>query len=144
IRVSELIAVCLEDIDMDEKVLTIHGKGKKERKIVLVKKAMQALYSYLAVRPKTLDRHVFLNYEGEGLSVRGVRKIVDKYVKLAGIQKNISCHGLRHTFGTNKAVLGMNAFQLKELFGHSTIQTSVEYVHISTLDLRRAMEQTSL
>ncbi len=144
IRVSELIAIELSDLDLAERILTVHGKGKKERNIVLVKKAMQAVQSYLCVRPKTGDQHVFLNYEGAGLSVRGVRKIVDKYVKLAGIQKKISCHGLRHTFGTTKAVLGMNAFQLKELFGHSSIQTSVEYVHIGTLDLRKAMEQTSL
>jgi site-specific recombinase XerD len=85
-----------------------------------------------------------LNYQGAGFSLRGVRKIVDKYLKKAGIQKKISCHGLRHTFGTNKAALGMNAFQLKELFGHANIQTSLEYVHIGTTDIRKAMEMTSL
>lgn len=144
IRVSELIAITLSDLDMESKTLTVHGKGKKERGIPLEKKGIQALRSWLMVRSTTSDTHLFLNYKGTGFSIRGVRKIVDKYIKIAGIQKNISCHGLRHTFGTNKAALGMNAFQLKELFGHANIQTSLEYVHIGTNDIRKAMELTSL
>ena len=144
IRVSELITITLSDLDLENKTLKVHGKGKKEREIPLEKKGIQSLRSWLAVRPSTSDTHLFLNYEGTGFSIRGVRKIVDKYLKIAGIQKKISCHGLRHTFGTNKAALGMSAFQLKELFGHSNIQTSLDYVHIGTNDIRRAMELTSL
>jgi site-specific recombinase XerD len=105
IRVSELIAIRLSDLDLESKTLKVHGKGKKERCIPLEKKGIQAIRSWLAVRQTTTDTHLFLNYEGSGLSIRGVRKIVDKYLKYAGIQKKISCHGLRHTFGTNKAAL---------------------------------------
>lgn len=144
IRVSELIAITLADLDLENKTLKVHGKGKKERTIPLEKKGIQAIRSWLAIRPTTTDTHLFLNYEGNGFSIRGVRKIVDKYLKQAGIQKNISCHGLRHTFGTNKAALGMNAFQLQALFGHENIQTSLIYVHIGTMDVRKAMELTSL
>jgi len=125
-------------------MLTIHGKGSKERVIPLEKKAFQALKSYLTVRPKTADQHLFLNYQGEGLSIRGVRKIVEKYVKYSGITKKISCHGLHHTCATNRAALGMNAFCLKTLLGHERIATSLEYVHIGTEELRKPMEDTSL
>ncbi len=125
IRVSEAVAICVHELDLEHKTLTIHGKGSKERVIPLEKKALQALKSYLSVRPKTTDQHLFLNYQGEGLSIRGVRKIVEKYVKLSGITKKISCHGLRHTCATNRAALGMNAFCLKTLLGHERITTSL-------------------
>ena len=144
IRVSEAVAIHVEELDLEHKTLTIHGKGSKERVIPLEKKAFQALKFYLAVRPKTTDQHLFLNYQGEGLSIRGVRKIVEKYVKLSGITKKISCHGLRHTCATNRAALGMNAFCLKTLLGHERITTSLEYVHIGTEELRKPMEVTSL
>jgi integrase/recombinase XerC len=144
IRVSEAVAICVLELDLEHKTLTIHGKGSKERVIPLEKKAFQALKSYLAVRPKTTDQHLFLNYQGEGLSIRGVRKIVEKYVKRSGITKKISCHGLRHTCATNRAALGMNAFCLKTLLGHERITTSLEYVHIGTEELRKPMEVTSL
>jgi site-specific recombinase XerD len=144
IRVSEAAAICVYDLDLEHKMLTIHGKGSKERIIPLEKKAFQALKSYLTVRPKTADQHLFLNYQGEGLSIRGVRKIVEKYVKRSGINKKISCHGLRHTCATNRAALGMNAFCLKTLLGHERIATSLEYVHIGTEELRKPMEDTSL
>jgi integrase/recombinase XerC len=139
IRVSEAVAICVPELDLEHKTLTIHGKGSKERVIPLEKKAFQALKFYLAVRPKTTDLHLFLNYQGEGLSIRGVRKIVEKYVKRSGITKKISCHGLRHTCATNRAALGMNAFCLKTLLGHERITTSLEYVHIGTEELRKPM-----
>src|SRR2546425_4432756 len=144
IRVSELIAITLEDLDIQSHVLKVHGKGNKERDIPLEKKSVQALKSWLAVRPESQDRHLFLNYTGEGLSIRGVRKIVDKYLKKAGITKQISCHGLRRTFGSAKAGKGMNAFQLQKLMGHERITTTIEYVEIGQEELRRAMEATSL
>jgi integrase/recombinase XerC len=144
IRVSELIAIMLEDADINTRILKVHGKGNKEREIPLEKKSVQALKSWLAVRPDSQDRHLFLNYSGEGLSIRGVRKIVDKYLKKAGITKQISCHGLRRTFGSAKAGKGMNAFQLQKLMGHARITTTIEYVEIGQEELRRAQEATSL
>ncbi len=70
--------------------------------------------------------------------------MVDKYLRAVGITKQISCHGLRHTFATNKAARGMNAYQLQKLMGHEKITTSQEYVHLGEADLRLAMERTSL
>ncbi len=89
IRVSELIAIVREDVDLNSRILKVHGKGNKERDIPLEKKSVLALKSYLSVRPESQDRHLFLNYSNDGLSIRGVRKIVDKYLKKAGITKQI-------------------------------------------------------
>jgi integrase/recombinase XerC len=144
IRVSELIALTLADLDLTQKTLTIHGKGSKERTIPLEKKSFQAFHLYLQHRPTTGDSHLFLNYQGSGLSIRGVRKLVDKYLKKAGITKQISCHGLRRTCLTNKAARNMNAFAIQKLAGHSRMETTKIYVQLGTEDLRPLMEQTSL
>jgi integrase-like protein len=144
IRVSELIAIRLSELDLEHKTLTIHGKGSKERMIPLEKKALHALQSYLAVRPKSTDQHLFLNYQGKGLSIGGVRKLVEKYGKRAGITKKISCHGLHYTCATNRAALGMFAVCLRTPLRHERVTTSKEHVHLGTEDLRKLMEFTSL
>jgi site-specific recombinase XerD len=136
IRVSELIALTLADVDLTQKTIIIHGKGSKERVIPLEKKALQALHLYLQYWPTGADQRVFLNYKNEGLSIRGVRKLVDKYLKRAGITKQISCHGLRRTCLTTKAARNMNAFAIQKLAGHSRMETTRIYVQLGTEDLR--------
>src|SRR5438093_10454168 len=103
IRVSELAHLTMEDIDFIKPAITVRGKGKQEREIALEKKGVHALKSYLAVRPQSFSNRVFLNYKGEPISERGIRKLVVKYRKDAGITKKASCHTLRHTFATYKA-----------------------------------------
>ncbi len=145
VRVSELVNLTLDDIDLAGATLSIReGKGKKDRHIPLEKKGIQALKSYLSVRPQTSDPHLFLNYEGQGISRRGVEKLIAKYVKQAGLTKKVSCHSLRHTFGSYKAERGVTAFQLQEWMGHTSITTTQLYVHIGRENARKAMEQSSL
>ena len=144
IRVSELIAIRVPELDLEHQTLTIHGKGCKERVLLLEKKALQALKSYLSVRPNTTDHHLFLNYRGKGLSISGVRKMVEKYLKQAGITKKISCHGLHYTCATNRAALGMNAFYLRTLLRQERVRKSKEYMPIGAEELRKLMEVTSL
>jgi integrase/recombinase XerD len=144
IRVSELIAIRVPDLDLEQKTLTILNKGSKKRILYLEKKALQALKSYLLVRPKTSDEHLFLNYRGEGFSIGGVRKMVEKYLKRAGITKKIGCHSLHYTCITNRAALGMNAFYLKTPHRHERVRTSTKYMSIGIEELRKLMEFTSL
>ncbi len=112
IRVSELAALTLSDVDLPNKVLKVAGKGDKERTIPLEKKAILALKNYLQVRSQSADQHFFLNYTGTGLSRRGAEKIIEKYRRLSGITKRFSCHSLRHTFRSYKAEAGVSPFQL--------------------------------
>jgi site-specific recombinase XerD len=72
--------------------ITVRGKGSVEREIALEKKGIHALKSYLGVRPDSASDRVFLNYQGEPISERGIRKLVVKYRKEAGITKKASCH----------------------------------------------------
>ncbi len=144
IRVSELAGMKLNDIDLEHKNLKVRGKGNKERTIPLEKQGIQALKNYLSQRPLALDNHIFLNYEGQHISTRGIMKIVEKYVKLAGITKRVSCHSLRHTFATYMAREGVSAFILKEWLGHEHIATTQLYVHIAQIDTHRLRENTPL
>jgi site-specific recombinase XerD len=144
IRVSELVAILFSDLDMEQKTLALHGKGEKERILPLEKKALQALKSWLTVRPQVPDQHLFVTYQNTGFSIRGVRKLVAKYLKLAAITKKISCHGLRRTCLTNKAARNMNAFAIQKLAGHERMETTRIYVMLGTEDLRPLMEATSL
>jgi integrase/recombinase XerD len=144
IRVSKLLAICVPELDLEHQTLRIHGKGSKECMIPLEKKVVRALQSYLAVRPKTADQHLFLNYQGQGLSIGGVRKLVEKYAKCAGITKKISCHGLHHTCATNRAALKMIVLCLKTPLRHERMRTSKKDRPLGTEELRKLMEFTSL
>ena len=144
IRVSELANLRLEDVDFIKPAITVRGKGNAERVIELEKRGMQALKNYLAIRPESLSSHLFLNYKGEPISDRGIRKVVVKYRKSAGITKRASCHSLRHTFATYKAMKGVSPFQLQQWLGHQNLNTTQIYVHLGKQNAKKLMEQTSL
>jgi integrase/recombinase XerC len=144
VRVSELCALRLEDIDLVGRTLTVTGKGMVTRTIELEKKGVLALRSYLAVRPAALSDRLFLNRYGEPLGERGVRTLVAAYLRQAGIAKKASPHSLRHTFATYKAERGVSPFVLKEWLGHARLDTTQIYVHLGRQNAKKAMEATSL
>jgi site-specific recombinase XerD len=144
IRVSELANLKIEDIDFIKPAITVRGKGSVEREIALEKKGVHALKSYLAVRVESFSNRVFLNYLGEPISERGIRKLVVKYRKDAGITKKASCHTLRHTFATYKAQKGVSAYQLQQWLGHANLNTTQIYVHLGKQNARKIMQNTSL
>src|SRR5258708_1013568 len=146
IRVSELVAIRLTDVNEREQQLLVHGKGKRERTIPLEKKPLQAIKLYRDHhRPRSEDARLFLSETAhEGLTIRSVRKIVDKYVKKAGITKQASRHGLRRTCLSTRAARKMNAFAIQKLAGHARMETTKIYVELSDEDLRYAMESASM
>ena len=145
VRVSELCTLRLDDVDLEGHLLHVReGKGMVARSIALEKKAIQALQSYLVVRPDVLSDRLFLNRDEEPISERGVRKLVTRYCRKAGITKKVSCHSLRHTFATYKAERGVSPFQLQEWLGHASLNTTQIYVHMGRQNARKVMEQTSL
>src|SRR6266566_1643777 len=144
IAVEELTRLLLTDVDLDGHTLLIHSKGNTHRTVSLEKKATQALRAYLADRLQSVDEHLFLNYQGTGLSVRGVMDIVQKYCNLAGISKKCSCHSLRQTYARYKAAKGFTPRQIQALLGHEQVETSLIHIHPATTDARKLMEQTNL
>ncbi len=133
-----------EESDFIKPAIHVRGKGNTEREIALEKRGVQALKNYLAVRPESLSEAIFLNYKGEPISERGIRKLVVKYRKNAGITKRASCHTLRHTFATYKAEKGVSPFQLQQWLGHANLNTTQIYVHLGKQNAKKIMEQTSL
>jgi integrase/recombinase XerC len=145
LRVSELVALRLEDVDLIQRVLHVRaGKSMVARSIELERKATQAIKNHLATRPNVTYNQLFLNRDNEPISDRGVRKLVAKYLHLADIKKKASCHSLRHTFATVKAQQGISAYRLKDWLGHQSLETTQIYIHLSKQNAAREMEQTSL
>jgi site-specific recombinase XerD len=145
LRVSELAALRIDDVDLVSRVLHVRmGKGQAYRSIELERKVTQAIKNYLATRLNAAYNQLFLNRYSEPISARGVRKLVGKYLHLAGIKKKASCHSLRHTFATAKAQQGISAYRLKEWLGHQSLETTQIYIHLSKQNAAREMEQTSL
>src|SRR2546425_278765 len=144
IRVSELANLTREDVDFIKSAIKVRGKGNQEREIALEKRGVQALRNYLSIRPQSLSEVIFLNYKGEPISERGIRKLVVKYTKFAGITKRASCLTLRHTFATYKAEKVVSPFQLQQWLGHANLNTTQIYVHLGKQNAKKIMEQTSL
>jgi site-specific recombinase XerD len=148
IRLSELATLMLEDIDFENRLLTVRqGKGRRDRQIPLVDEEVKALRNYLRHRATELildDDTLFLAKNGTSLNVSSVKAIVAKYVKKAGIRKRVSVHTLRHTFGAHKADKHMNIATLQALMGHKRKETTLKYIHLARTNLRKEMVETAL
>jgi integrase/recombinase XerD len=141
VRVSELVAVRVLDLDLEEGFARVFGKGAKERLVPVGQGALRAIRVYLReVRP-TLERGrgkgvVFLNGRGEPLSRMGVWKILQKHVRRAGIRKRVTPHTLRHTFATHLLEGGADLAAVQEMLGHADISTTQIYTHVDREYLR--------
>lgn len=137
LRVSELINLKLEQIQFEEEMLRVVGKGNKERFVPLGGQALHWLKMYLgAVRPLLskglLSRsQVFLNRFGKPFSRMGVWNIVQKYVLLAGITRRVYPHIFRHSFATHLLENGADLRAVQEMLGHSDISTTQVYTHLT-------------
>ena len=148
IRLSELVNLRIDDIDFENKLLTVRqGKGKKDRQIPLVDEEVKALRNYIRFRNTEIvldDDILFLAKNGTSLNVSSVKHLVAKCVKKAGIRKKVSVHTLRHTFGTHKIDRGMSIATLQELMGHRKKEATLKYIHMAKTNLRQEMVNTTL
>jgi site-specific recombinase XerD len=146
LRVSELVNLKIQDVDFTSRDLTIRqGKGRKDRKVPLVKQAEAALKAYLKVRSAQPEYdEVFIARNGTSMDQRTVRYRIQKYYKEAGIKKKASVHTLRHTFSTHQIHNGLKINQLKEVLGHRRMETTYKYVHLDRTNLRAEMERGAL
>jgi site-specific recombinase XerD len=136
-RVSELCALNLDDVRGKTR-FAVTGKGNKTRWVFLTPSAKTALDAYLPERQTRLEaaehgdtKALFLNAVGQRLGVRGVQKIVGHAAKLAGLTKTTTPHTLRHTFATHLSAEGMDVRVVQELLGHSRLETTQVYTHLS-------------
>ncbi|HEW78726.1 MAG TPA: tyrosine recombinase XerC [Phycisphaerales bacterium] len=147
IRVSELSALNMDDIDFLGEVVHIRGKGKKERITPIGSSALQAIQHYMEFRNKRAQSNgnfdskvLFVNKHGQRLSTRSVRRKMDKYLKMAGLDPAISPHTLRHSFATHMLNNGADLRSVQELLGHQSLSTTQIYTHLSTRKLKEVYE----
>ncbi len=147
IRVSELVAMNMDDIDFLGEVVHIRGKGKKERIAPIGSSAMQVIQHYMEFRNKRAQSNgnfdskvLFVNKHGQRLSTRSVRRKMDKYLKMAGLDPSISPHTLRHSFATHMLNNGADLRSVQELLGHQSLSTTQIYTHLTTKKLKEVYE----
>jgi len=140
LRISELVALSLDDIDFISGIIKAKGKGKKERVVPVGDIALTALRKYLDQRKKQSSA-VFLNKNGKRISTRGVRDVVEKYLKSAGIQRGVSPHTFRHSFATHLLDRGADLRTVQELLGHANLSTTQIYTHLTTEKLKNVYDK---
>lgn len=147
IRVSELVALNMDDVDFLGEVVHVRGKGKKERIAPIGSSALQVIQHYMEYRNKRAQSNgnfdskvLFVNKHGRRLSTRSVRRKMDKYLKMAGLDPAISPHTLRHSFATHMLNNGADLRSVQELLGHQSLSTTQVYTHLTTTKLKEIYE----
>lgn len=135
LRASELAALTLQQVDLQQGFLRVFGKGSKERVVPVGGKACDALATYLASgRPHLVKPHTgsqfFLNHRGRALSRVALWMIVKAHAKRAGITKNVKPHALRHSFATHLLTGGADLRAIQEMLGHASISTTQIYTAV--------------
>jgi tyrosine recombinase XerC len=147
VRVGELLAMKLADIDWDGSSVRVHGKGNKDRIVLLGERAMLSLEIYIhEARPLLMngregEPHLFLSRLGRPLSVRMFHVALRRYVGQAGLERRVTPHTLRHTFASHLLEGGADLRVVQELLGHASLATTQIYTHISEGHLRDAYAQ---
>lgn len=135
-RVGELVSLKLKDLNMGTNFIIVLGKGSRERVVFFGTKAARSMEEYLKKsRPflvkDTACDFVFLNKNGTGITDRSIRRIIEKYVKIASLNQKISPHALRHSFATHMLNNGADLKTVQELLGHASLSTTQIYTHVT-------------
>ncbi len=146
IRVSELVGLNEEDVDLYGGMIKVQGKGKKERLVPIGSYAIKAIKEYNNSKKKKNSSQrntpLFLNKYGARLSSRSVARSLDKYLKMTGINLTTSPHTFRHSFATHMLDKGANLRSVQELLGHSNLSTTQIYTHVTTERLKQVYDKT--
>jgi site-specific recombinase XerD len=146
LRVSELISLNRDNVNLKRKEFMVRGKGQKDRPVFISDSAAEAVEDYLAERKDSLPA-LFLNnsrntpLQGTSgdyrrLTPRSIQRIIEKYVRAAGITKHVTPHTFRHSFATDLLMNGADLRSVQSLLGHSNISTTQIYTHVTDPQLR--------
>jgi integrase/recombinase XerC len=139
LRISELVGIDLDDIELHTRLVKVRGKGSKERIVPFGRKAEAAIRAYLPVRANLIhdgeEAALFVNYRGERITTRSVRRLFDGYLRKASMRAGISPHTMRHSFATHLLNSGADLRAIQELLGHASLSTTQKYTHINDWQL---------
>jgi integrase/recombinase XerC len=145
LRLSELAGLDLIDLDFNQKLVKVRGKGRKERIVPVGGPALKAVQEYLGkigeIRKDTMGdifkKPLFLNVRGERITTRSIARIVNEITSKSGIGRKISPHALRHSFATHLLNAGADLRSIQELLGHESLSTTQKY---TAVNINRMME----
>ena len=148
VRVRELVGLDDADLDIRGGTIRVRGKGRRERLGMVGSHAQAALQAWLAARPRPAiapplgaPRPLFTNRFSGRLSVRGVARLLEKHLAVAGLSRRASPHTLRHSFATHLLDAGADIRSVQELLGHKSLVTTQIYTHVTTTRLLDAFDK---
>ena len=147
LRVSELVGSNDSDLDLEEGLVKIRGKGRRERLAPLGSFAVKAIQRWRRVRrlsakaSKDPETPLFVNRLGTRITTRSIGRMLEKYLMLTGLDLRTTPHTLRHSFATHLLDRGADIRSVQELLGHKSLVTTQIYTHVSTAGLREAYEK---
>ena len=151
LRVSELVNLNRDHINLKRREFMVRGKGQKDRPVFVSQHAAEQVENYLQARQDSLPA-LFLNYSRRStkpttsgdyrrLSARSIRRMISHYARLAGITKHVSPHTMRHSFATDLLMNGADLRSVQSLLGHSSISTTQVYTHVTDQHLKDIHER---
>jgi integrase/recombinase XerD len=144
LRISEALKLKVEDLEPAQKIGWVRGgKGGKDRMIILSQQVLEELGRFLKTRSIS-GGYIFLGKNGKPMTARNAQKIVSNAAQVAGITKEVTPHKLRHSFATHLREAGQDLRVIQELLGHSSIQTTEIYTHVSTEEKKSIVSPADL
>ncbi|HVL40281.1 MAG TPA: tyrosine recombinase XerC [Fimbriimonadaceae bacterium] len=140
LRASEVVGVRQQDLDLQARCVTVHGKGNKQRITLFGSTCAAALRDYLHGE-RTPGEFLFTNRQGRSITTRTVQNIVKRWARAAGLPPNVSPHTLRHSFATHLLDGGADLKSVQQLLGHESLATTQVYTHVSVERLRKTIEE---
>ena len=150
LRVSELVKLNRDHVNMTRREFMVRGKGQKDRPVFISESAATWVQKYLDMRRDSLPA-MFISYSGNSktdmtgdykrLTARSIQRLVERYAKLAGITKHVSPHTLRHSFATDLLMNGADLRSVQAMLGHSNVATTQIYTHVTDPHLKKIHDQ---
>lgn len=146
LRASEVVNLTFNQVDFDNRIMKISGKGNKDRLVPFTNSAKESMLNYINGLRKDLlkedTKYIFLNSKGNKMTVRGLEYILDEIEAKTGLYGKIHPHMLRHSFATKMLNRGADLRTIQELLGHSSIETTSIYTHVAYENMKETYEKT--
>jgi integrase/recombinase XerD len=143
LRVSELVSLKVDDVEPGDRTIRIRGKGEKDRIVLFNEETRLLIENYLDIRVNQ-GEYLFLNRFGNPLTTRYIQMMIKNYAKLAGINKKVTPHILRHSFATHLLKNGVDIRAIQQLLGHSNLSTTQIYTSVDMQTLRTVYDRAKL
>lgn len=140
LRVSELVELHIDSVDLRDRTLRIRGKGEKDRIVLFDEETKELLESYILKRGDHSD-YLFVNRKGNHLTPRYIQMMIKDYAKAAGIKKRVTPHILRHSFATHLLKNGVDIRAIQQLLGHANLSTTQIYTSVDMHTLKNVYDR---